>query len=333
MSVITIQEAKRSGARLVIGLCGVSGGGKTFTGIQLGYGLAGGDGAKVGLLCTENKRGRLYASKKTYEMVQKSLGLKKLPAPFLVGDFYAPFSPQRYIDAILEFQKAGVKVLVIDSATHEWEGTGGCHEIANPPGSNLKLPRWDDAKAEHKRFMNVLLQCDMDIIVCIRAREKVKLVKVNGKTEFEPQGVMPVQEGNFMFEMTASMMLWDGGRTQDVLKCPDELTPILGRGQGFLTAADGFALRKWVDGADDQPDAEVEAARNSLRTLTEKGSAAIAQEWKNVPRRIQKILDADGTLAELRSSAEAYDKARAQASPGGESLAGLNAEMAEAGAA
>ena len=104
MSIIQIRKAERKGARLVVGIAGVSGSGKTFTALQLAYGLAGGDGNKVGFLDTENQRGSLYASEATYKQVAASLGMKTLPGAFNIGDLYAPFTPQRYKQAIEEFQ-------------------------------------------------------------------------------------------------------------------------------------------------------------------------------------------------------------------------------------
>lgn len=316
MAVITIQEARRAGARLVIGLSAVSGGGKTYTGLQLGYGLANYNSRKVGLLCTENRRGRLYSN-----VLRNERGEIQ---PFLVGDFEPPFSPQRYIDAITEFQSAGVEVLIIDSASHEWEGIGGCDEIAH--AGNPRLPDWSTGKREHKRFVNVLLQSDMHIIACLRAREKVKIHKNGGRIEIESLGIQSICEKNFLFELTASLMLWNHGRSQDVIKCPEELMPILGRGDGYLTAADGKALRDWVDGGE-ALDAEVERARNTLRTVTESGVDAYRKAWADTSKRIRKILSDDGTHSTLKAAAEAYDKARADAKPGGKSLADLNEEV------
>lgn len=316
MAVIQIREAARAGARLVIGMGGVSGGGKTYSALQLAYGLANGDAKKVGLLDTENRRGSLYAD----ALKNKAGEVQR----FLIGDLYAPFSPQRYVDAILEFQKAGVEVLVIDSGSHEWEGEGGCEDIAHD--GNPKNPRWNEAKRQHKRFMNTLLQTDMHIIVCLRAREKVKLVKVNGKTEYEPQGVLPVCEKNFMFEMTASLLMWDEGKLQDVMKCPEELRPILGRGEGYLTARDGLALRKWVEGGA-QLDPKVEHARNSLRSITEQGVDAIRAAWDALPAVVKKSLGAE-LHQELLDAAQAYDDQRAHAASGeGAQVADLNAQV------
>jgi len=327
MSVISIQQAERAGARLVISLAGISGSGKTLTGLLLAYGMVNGDGSKVGLLCTENRRGRLYASRDTYEKVRESLGMKEMPQPFMVGDLEPPFSPKRYIEAIMQFQRAGVKVLVVDSVSHEWEGQGGCEDIA--VAQNPRLPDWATAKREHKAFVNTLLQSDMHIIVCCRAREKVKISKDGGKTKVESIGIQPVTEKNFMFEMTASLLMWDEGKTQEVIKCPSELRDILGREKGYITAADGKRLAEWVDGGV-ALDPEVEHARNTLRTVAQKGVDAYRQAFEAASAKVKRALVADGTHDVLKASAEAFDQQRIAGKPGGAALADLNEEI-EAG--
>lgn len=320
MSVIQIREAQRAGARLVIGLAGVSGSGKTYTALQLAYGLANGNAGKVGLLDTENRRGSLYsdALKNKAGQVQR----------FLIGDLYAPFSPARYVDAVLEFQKAGVEVLVVDSFSHVWEGEGGCEDIAT--AGNPRNPRWNEAKREHKRLMSALLQCDMHIILCLRAREKVKLVKRDGKTEYEPQGILPICEKNVMFELTASMLMWNGGKSRDVMKCPEELAAIFGKAgeaaDGYLTPKHGLQLRKWVDGGA-QLDPGVEHARNSLRTVTEQGVDALRKAWDATDKEITKALGA-GFMQELLEAAQGFDDMREQAQNGdGAQLEDLNAQV------
>lgn len=301
MAVIEIRKAKREGARLVIGIAGVSGSGKTFSAIQLAYGLANYNPAKVGFLDTENRRGSLYA-----DILEKST--KPTKEEFLIGDLYAPFSPERYIQAVMEFQRAGVEVLVIDSATHEYEGTGGIQEIAE--AGNPKMPNWNKAKAEHKRFMNAMLQCNMHIIFCVRAREKASPERVDGKTVYKDLGLQPIQEKNFMFEMTASLMMHDQGFRQDVMKCPAQLQGILGRGEGYITADDGKALRDWVDGAH-QLDPEVERCRNMLISVTEQGIKALGAAWNGLTPAIKTSLG-ETFKESLKSSAAEYDRLRAE---------------------
>jgi hypothetical protein len=317
MGVLNIRKAERAGARLVIGLAGISGSGKTYTALQLAWGLAGFDASKVGLLDTENRRGSLYANS-----LRDASGKVH---QFLVGDLDAPFSPERYIDAIQEFQAAGVQVLVIDSVTHEFEGIGGLDDIAN--AGNPRNPRWNDAKARHKKFMNAMLQCDMHIIACMRAREKVKIVKRDGRTEYEPQGVLPIQEKNFVFELTASLMMWGEGKQQQVMKCPAELRDILGREDGYITAQDGAALRAWVDGGV-PVNTDAERARNMLRMATEQGMAALQAAWKSLPAATRKAISpTDKCPDELKRAAQSFDEQRAESQPGGADLANLNAQV------
>ena len=208
-----IRKAQRQGARLLIQLSGVSGSGKTFTALQLAYGLAGNNADKVVMIDTENRRGSLYA--------------ESLPQPFNIIDFYAPFSPARYIQAIEAACNAGAEVIVIDSTSHEWESEGGCEWIAN----QTRFPDWKRAKAEHKRFMTYMLQCPAHVIACTRAREKVDFSDPKNPIKL---GIQPIQEKNFSYEATVSLMMHDQGKRQDVLKCPAELQAVLGRGQGCL---------------------------------------------------------------------------------------------------
>lgn len=307
--MIKIEEAKREGAKIVLGLAGTSGSGKTYSALQVGYGLANCNGKKLGFLDTENRRGRLYAD--------------TLPQPFLIGDLAPPFSPARYIEAIQAFEKAGVEVLIIDSATHEWEGTGGCEEIATD--GNPKFPRWNKAKAEHKKFMNVLLQSSMHIIVCFRAREKVKVLPGG---VVEPLGLQPITEKNAMFEMTASCMMQDEGRTQTVLKCPEAIRKHVGRGTDYLTVADGKALRAWIDGAT-PIDRDLERHRATLANTCEQGTDALSAAWTALPKPVKLALK--GELEAFKASAAGYDEQRriATAANGSEEADDLNNAIAD----
>lgn len=315
MSVLNIREAKREGARLVVGLAGISGSGKTYTALQLAWGLANYNSRKVGLLDTENRRGSLYAN--------SLVDADGVVHPFMVGDLEPPFSPKRYVDAIREFQEAGVEVLVIDSVTHEWEGTGGCEEIAH--AQNPRMPDWATAKREHKAFMNALLQSDMHIIACIRAREKVQIQKVNGKTEVIPLGILPVCEKNFMFELTASIMMMDGGKQREVIKTSgtEGIFGIADFHEGYLTAQHGKALRDWVNGAV-KLDPEVERARNTLKTTSSQGLAALEAAFRALPKKIQKALADDGSIGPLKTAAAAFDQQKIESKPGGQQLEDLN---------
>ena len=301
---INIREAKRAGATLLIGICGASGGGKSMTALRLAYGLANGNSKKIGVIDTENRRFSLYSD--------------KLPnkEPFLIGDLIPPFSPARYIEALLEFQQVGIEVLIIDSVSHEAEGEGGINEIAenNKLGG---LPNWAMAKAEHKRFVNAMLYSNMHIIACLRAREKSKPVtlynekKKKNETVYVSEGLQAIAEKNFLFEMTASLMVTDQGMAQTVIKCTEDLMPYLGRGTGYITEEDGRAIRAWVDGEEgsEAADGEAERARGILLLACEGGTESLRAAWEATAVNVRKALGQE-FLDALKASAEAYDRQR-----------------------
>lgn len=314
MTVLQIREAKREGARLVVGLQGISGSGKTYSALQLAYGLAGYDARRVGFLDTENRRGSLYADALQHPDTGEV-------GRFLIGDLTPPFSPARYVEAIKQFEEAGVDVLVIDSVSHEWAGQGGCYDIAK--NTSKRIDDWLTAKNEHKRFMSAMLQSPMHIVVCIREAPKTDFKDPKNPRSL---GLMPIQESQFVFELTASLQMWNSGRAQAVLKCPDELMPILGRGEGYITAADGLALRRWVDGADAQLDPKVARWRDRLQAITEGGEAVVRDAWSKVPDSVRAALG-DGFRDQLLKSARAFDEHEARASGKDQDLDDLNARV------
>jgi len=294
---MTIHEAQRSGARVVIGFAGQSGTGKTYTALLFAYGLAGCDGKKMGFLDTENRRGSLYAD--------------ILPDgdKFLMSDMVAPFHPRRYVEAIREFEKAGVEVLVIDSISHEWEGQGGCADIAQYGDytdeefangkwceKNPKRARWDIAKREHQKFINCLLQCKMDVVVCLRAKEKSK-IEPNG--DVTSIGIQPICEKNFSFEATALLLMQDEGSSQKVIRCPKALKPYLGRADNYIGIQDGLSVREWLRGG--TPMSPVDRARAALLGSSEEKRNEI---WKGLTKDVQDALKADGTVEKLKGGAK-----------------------------
>ena len=324
--VIEIRKAVREAARLVIALAGLSGGGKTRTAIELAYGMANYDITKVGFLDAENKRGSLYAD------CLRDHPTHPTEETFWIGDLQPPFSPDRYSAAIKQFEAAGVEILIIDSASHEWEGEGGAQDIAENNKSKGGKLNWAKAKGEHKKFINTLLQSNMHIIVCTRAREKTREYKdeSDGKNTIESLGIQPIQEKNFMFEMTASLMLFSEGKARQVMKCPGELQDALAHQREYVTAADGLAIRRWVEGGG-KIDQRTEALRNKLVQQTEAGVENLKEKWGMLTEVQQKAVG-EQFYNTLMASAAEYDKQRAESETtqmGGEAAENLRKELAD----
>jgi hypothetical protein len=290
MGVLNIRPVVRGGSKVIIGIAGVSGSGKTFTALQIARGMVS-KASEIGFLDTENKRGSLYAD--------------ILDGQFMIGDLYAPFSPKRYAEAIKEFQNAGVKVLVIDSVSHEWEGEGGCDDIANAPLlQGKKIANWKGAKSEHKKFMNALLFCDIHVICCIRAREKTDF---KDPTKPVSLGIQPVCEKNFMFELTASILMENEGLKQTPLKVPSFFKKYFGQGNSYLGPQLGKDIVYWVEQGEKE-DPEVSKCKSEMLMECEKGLEALIAKFKSLSPELQQKMKPH--MGIYKESAVAFDEQR-----------------------
>ena len=183
--------AKREQVSLLIALAGASGSGKTYSALRLAQGMA--PTGKIAFIDTEARRGLHYAEE----------------FDFIHADMRPPFAPARFTEAIHAAEDAGAEVVVIDSFSMEYDGEGGIMDWADRlQADGVKGPAaWKDPKAAHKKLMNALLQCRASIIFCLRADEKIEIVRENNRTVVRPLGWMPICEKRFMFEMTASFTL------------------------------------------------------------------------------------------------------------------------------
>ncbi len=277
---LTITPAKRKRVPMLISLSGPSGSGKSYSALLLAAGLAGEKGS-VGFLDTENGRASMYAD---------SPGIvAALPNGYEIADLREPFAPSRYVEAVEAFESHGCGVLVIDSASHEWNGYGGCEDIAH----NNKLggmPNWALAKREHKKMMNRLLASSMHLVFCLRAQEKTAIVKDSkGKDQFVPKGIQPIQEKNFIFEMTLSIMLEEGTHKPVVTKCPEPLLHLFHGEHPLITKAMGQNLRAWAEAAP-LAGADSGALAEQAIAYAAQGTTAYAEYWKGLGGKQQKEL-------------------------------------------
>jgi hypothetical protein len=239
MDEFVVIQAARKSIPVLISLSGTSGSGKTYSGLLLAAGIASGD--TVGMIDTENGRGTLY---------EDDPGIRAaLPNGYRYVPITPPYTPSRYIQALKAMEAAGVKVCVIDSTSHEWEGEGGCCDIAD--NNKLKgMPNWAMAKREHKKFLAYCLSSPMHIVFCLRARDKVRIVRDDrGKEQFVAQGIQPIAEKNFVFEMLLSLMFDEATHYYSGLKVPKMLTGMF-KGGELATKEHGAAIRKWADGGE-----------------------------------------------------------------------------------
>ena len=132
--------------------------------------------------------------------------------------FEAPYTPERYTAAFQHCVSKGAKVIICDSFSHVWEGTGGvleAHDIELERLSKGDVDRaekmsftaWIKPKAAHRRMINAMLAMPVSFIIALRAKEKMRIVK--GKPP-EPRGWMPIASDELVFELTLKCLLLPG---------------------------------------------------------------------------------------------------------------------------
>lgn len=285
-----IERAVREKTFTLTSIAGPSGSGKTYSAILYARGLVGPNG-KIGFVDTENKRSRFYAD---------------VAGGFDVIDLDPPFTSARYIEAIKTFEDAGYKAIIIDSISHEWEGTGGVLEQADAIEQATKragLHCWAKPKAGHKKMMNEVLQTSAHLIFCCRVKEKVVQVKgANGKTEIVNEGFVVVQEKMFIYEMTVSMMLAEGSHVPTIQKCPGDLEAAFPDGKK-ITPDVGRSVAQWADQgvAIDQ---ELEAAKREGLLAANNGMSALLEWWKGLGPRQAKLEPMKDTFKSIATAAD-----------------------------
>lgn len=188
----TITKATRQGISPLIVAYSESGCGKTYSSLLLARGMAGPNG-KIVVADSESRRASLYAD--------------VLPGGFETFDLCAPFSPQRYIEAIDAIEESNASVGILDSGSHEWEGPHGVLDMAaeiEEKTGKTGLHCWKTPKFEHAKFVQRLLRIKIPIIVCLRAKYKSRQKKdERGKTIIvKDEATSPIQAEDFIFEAT-----------------------------------------------------------------------------------------------------------------------------------
>ena len=179
-----LRKVQRQKAKIKIGISGVSGAGKTYSALLLASGLA--DWSKVCIIDTENGSADLYDNLGGYN----------------VYPLDAPYTPERYIDAIQECEKAGMEVIIIDSVTHEWNGKGGILEtneiIAQTRFKGNSWAAWSVSTPKHQKFIEAMLTSNCHIIAC--SRSKTDTISEGGKVK--KIGLKEEQREGFDYEFS-----------------------------------------------------------------------------------------------------------------------------------
>ena len=181
-----IRKAERKKPKLRLGIAGPSGSGKTWSALEIATGM----GGKIGMIDTESGRGELYGNDFGYDIIRLE----------------APYSPERYIEAIKTFENAGYDILIIDSLSHAWVGDGGVLSIVDRTGSKSFTEGWRVATPKQNSLIDTLVNSKMHIITTFRVKTEYVTEKDDrGRMVPKKVGLAPVQRDGVEYEFTVFM--------------------------------------------------------------------------------------------------------------------------------
>jgi hypothetical protein len=278
-----LKKASKKVVKLKIGLSAASGFGKTYSALLLAYGITN-DWSKIAVIDTENDSASLYSDLGEYN----TLSLQ------------APYSPERYIEAIKTCESADIEVVIIDSISHEWEGSGGCLEISDQvtqaSASKNSYMSWAKVTPRHNNFIQSILQSNCHVITTVRRKQDYDMVKnEKGRTEPVKVGLKEVTRDGFEYELTLNLEIVTDNHFCKASK--DRTGLFMNKPEFVITSETGKQLIEWANkGIDELKEAKeleqvelIEAilSLDNCTTLDKLKEAYLYSKFKNTPEFVQ----------------------------------------------
>jgi hypothetical protein len=221
------KKASREKIWLKVLMAGSSGSGKTYSALRIGMGIAKKSGGKVAAIDTENGRIRYYANEFDFDDMQLE----------------APYTPEKYIDAIDDAIDGGYTVLILDSISHEWAYCVDVH--SKMPGNSYT--NWSKITPRHDRFTEKVIQAPIHIIATARGKDEYVLEEKNGKQVPKKVGLGYKQRDGVEYEYTVTFNI---DQQTHVATATKDNTHLFEERYDALTEKDGMALFEWANSGD-----------------------------------------------------------------------------------
>lgn len=229
-------RAIRKRAKLRLALAGPSGSGKTYGALTIAKGL----GGRIAVIDTERGSASLYSHLTEFDTLSLD----------------PPYAPERFIEAVHAAEAAGYDVIVIDSITHEWNGSGGVLEIvdniAKASRSGNSYNAWNEGTRRHRAFIDAMLQSSAHIIATMRTKAAYVQEKneKSGKTEIKKVGMAPEQRDGVEYEFTVVLDIVNDSN----IACASKDRTGLFTSPNRITEKTGVIIRDWLEsGAEPAP--------------------------------------------------------------------------------
>jgi hypothetical protein len=284
---MNLQKASRKKAKIKLELQGPSGSGKTMGALLTAYGICG-DWSKIAVVDTENHSADLYAHIGAYNVLSLS----------------APFTPEKYIQALEVCEKATMEVIIIDSVTHEWENLLEYHSSLQ----GNSFTNWNKITPRHNDFVQKILQSPCHIISTVRTKQDYVLQEKNGKMIPEKVGLKSVQRDGLDYEMT---LVFDLDMKNHATASKDRTGLFFGKPEHKLSVETGKLIKDWCNSGEEISVDDVSLRINDCKSIQEllelykqhpQFKVVLQSEFEQQKRRILINEDVSKELSNLKQS-------------------------------
>ncbi|MFE9432901.1 ATP-binding protein [Streptomyces sp. NPDC006640] len=228
------RPASKAGRKARLSIQGLSGSGKTWTGLSIAHGLS--EGKRFAVIDTEGGAASLYA------------GVGGIQFDAVSMDRYDPRDLVRILDSAAE---AGYPTVFVDSLSHFWKGTDGTLDQVEKASSRYggnKFAGWKDGTPIQNDMVAAILAYPGHVVASMRSY--TEWVLENGKPK--QVGMRPEQRKGIEYEFDVAVAM-DIDNTLEVLKsrCPALTRKVIPRPQGARDVAG--PLLHWLN---TEPDAQ-----------------------------------------------------------------------------
>jgi nucleoside-triphosphatase THEP1 len=296
-------KAVKFDSKLRMSIAGPSGSGKTWTSLTLATALA--NGGNVAVVDTERKSASKYADSFAFDVMELDT-----------------YHPQQFIDAIHEAEAAGYAVLVIDSLSHAWNGTGGLLEvvdaIAKRKNTTNTFIAWKDATPIQNALIDAITRSSLHIICTMRAKQEYAVETVNGKATPKKIGMAPIQRDGMEYEFdVAADMDIDNNLIIQKSRCPALSGQVIAKPDSQVADV----LKSWLSGvpvAMPTP-AEIAAIRNEVGTAFAFKDEEFETRWEKCKATIlgHAVADPDLSKADISKIRTYTENAKNRTAGGG----------------
>jgi hypothetical protein len=182
---MAFQKAVKTESKMRVAIMGPSGAGKTYTALNIAKHMP---NARIALVDTEHGSASKYADIFDFDVME----------------LQPPYHPDRFGEAIRDAAQAGYTVIILDSLTHAWSGTGGMLDLVDQIGKRIggnSFAAWKDATPIQNRLIESIVGAPIHVIATMRSKQDYAQEKDDrGKTVVRKVGMAAQQREGFEYE-------------------------------------------------------------------------------------------------------------------------------------